>query len=148
MAHPKLVAAGLLQNVEWHALPDALVILNPGMDSDRVQRVRYAEIASVVAGTRFPTFLSLILLGIALFFGLIASVTGFHWLAVLLTLLPLVPLPTLLVRRQSILVVTSVGGVFRMTKNSLSARKRKAFVDAVLGYAAAEQGAEPIQRQP
>lgn len=147
MANPKITATSFFENIQWFALPEALIILRNGLGSDRIQRIQYSEISRIAAGRAFPTILFFTTLAAVLLFGWIMVASELHPVGVIFFSVAVGIWIKVLVSKKSLIVVESLGGVFRITKYLLTRKKLNRFVDALLEHTETAQMVPPKPEQ-
>ncbi|MCC8190228.1 MAG: hypothetical protein LIP77_06260 [Planctomycetes bacterium] len=147
MPHPTLHHSGWFETSEIHVLPEALVILQPGLAQDGIRRIRYADMGRVDHGRVLPTFvvfLVILLGGIGAYS--VATFTRPLLTAALTALVVFFPL-TIVLRQRTVIAIDGRCGKIRFRVYGLSRKKADAFVQAIVDHVAREQGVPPRQWQ-
>lgn len=144
-AYPKITNRGFFEKSEWFVLPESLIILKQGLGSDRIQRIQYAEISDIAAGKVFPVLHFILALLFVVLSGWIMVGTDFNPIASICFPALVIVFSQVVLRKKSVFVVRSLGGVFKTSEVCLSQKKMDNFVNVLIANTIAAQTNRPDQ---
>lgn len=145
--YPSITANAMFENTQLFVFPEALVILQNGLTSDRIRRIQYGDITRVSLGRKFPAVVFILtLLGSLL--GIWAALSwDTYWFGLIIAAPFLIYLALVTMHQKTFLEVETLGSKVKIAKYGLSGKKRERIMSALLDNIIREQGQPPARPQ-